>query len=142
LEFVWEINLMSFFTGIKNALSGGSIDKSIWNIPDSPHDVEQLFDRSSNRPQLIYKHSNSCSICWVSKSQIESVSDSINELADAHFINVVRSRPLSNLVASKTGIIHQSPQLLIVHDSNVVWDVSHGGIRANSILEQLRALKK
>lgn len=129
---------MSFFTGIKNAFSGGGIDESVWNIPETENDVEQIFDRSSEKPQLIYKHSNSCSICWFAKSEIEAASDSIMEKADLHFINVVRFRPISNLVSAKSGIIHQSPQVLIIQYEEVVWNASHGRIRAHAILEQLR----
>ncbi|HKK67800.1 MAG TPA: bacillithiol system redox-active protein YtxJ [Bacteroidales bacterium] len=129
---------MSFFTGIKNAFSGGGIDESVWNIPESENDLEQIFDRSTEKPQLIYKHSNSCSICWFAKSEIEAASESIMELADLHFINVVRFRAISNLIASKSGIIHQSPQVLIIQNGKVFWHASHGRIRAHAILEQLR----
>jgi len=129
---------MSFFTGIKNAFSGGGVDEAVWNIPESENDVEQIFDRSTEKPQLIYKHSNSCSICWFAKSEIEAASDSIMEMADLHFINVVRSRPISNLVSAKSGITHQSPQVLIIQNGKVVWNASHGRIRAHAILEQLR----
>lgn len=129
---------MSFFTGIKNAFSGGGVDESVWNIPETENDVEQIFDRSSEKPQLIYKHSNSCSICWFTKSEIEAASESILALADLHFVNVVKFRTISNLISAKSGIIHHSPQVLIIQNGEVVWNASHGRIRANAILEQLR----
>ena len=129
---------MSFFTGIKKVFSGRGIDESVWNVPESENDVGQIFERSSEKPQLIYKHSNSCSICWFAKSEIEAASDSIQELADLHFINVVKFRQISNLIAVKSGIIHQSPQVLIIQNGKVVWNASHGRIRGHTILEQLR----
>ncbi|MGF1669872.1 MAG: bacillithiol system redox-active protein YtxJ [Balneolaceae bacterium] len=132
---------MSFFSGFKKVITAGRVDESIWNIPETENEVDEIFERSSDRPQLIYKHSNSCSICWFSKSEIESAFESISKYADCHFVNVVRSRPLSNYIASRSKIIHQSPQVLIIHNGIAVWNTSHGSIRAYAVLEQLRALQ-
>ncbi len=129
---------MSLFSGIKKAFSGSDVDSSFWNYPEEISEIDEILKLSTEKPQLIYKHSNSCSICWFAKGEIESASEAIGKLADCHYINVVRMRDISNAAASKTGVIHQSPQVLILHEGEVVWNASHGQIRAYSILQALR----
>jgi len=129
---------MSIFSGIKKAFSGSEVDSSFWNYPEETSDIDKILKHSNKKPQLIYKHSNSCSICWFARGEIESASEAIGKLADTHYINVVRMRDISNAAASKTGIIHQSPQVLIIHKGKVIWNASHGQIRAYAILDKLR----
>lgn len=43
-------------------------------------------------------------------------------------IRVVEARPASNLVASKTGIRHESPQVILFRDGEVVFDADNWNI--------------
>ncbi|PAU93645.1 thioredoxin family protein [Aliifodinibius salipaludis] len=129
-----KLNVMGLFNSVKNAFSG-SETSDIWEMISDLSQVDPIIEASKEKPQLIYKHSHRCSVCFVAKGNLEMASDNIKEHADMHFVNVVRSRDVSNKIASELDVRHQSPQAILVDNGEVVWHGSHGGIDADAILE-------
>jgi len=127
---------MGFFDKITDTLSG-SVDGDIWSTITAASDFKPIQDKSEERPQLIYKHSNRCSICFVAKGNLEQASEQILEKADMHYLDVVKNRSASDSIASKLNIRHESPQVILLDEEEVVWHASHGEIEGEKILEQL-----
>jgi len=125
---------MGLFNSVKNAFSGSNTNE-IWEMITAPSHVDSIIEASKGKPQLIYKHSHRCSVCFVSKGNLEMASDNIKEYADMHFVNVVRSREASNKIASELDVRHESPQAILLDQSEVVWSGSHGSIDADAVLE-------
>lgn len=125
---------MGLFNSVKNALSGSETSE-IWETITDPSQLDPIIEASKQTPQLIYKHSHRCSVCFVSKGNLEMASDNIKEYADMHFLNVVRNRDASNKIASELDIRHESPQAILIDQGEVVWHGSHGSIDAGAILE-------
>ncbi|WP_445665685.1 bacillithiol system redox-active protein YtxJ [Fodinibius sp. AD559] len=125
---------MGLFNSVKNAFSGSDTSE-IWEMISDASQVDSVVEASKEKPQLIYKHSHRCSVCFVAKGDLEMASDNIKEHADMHFVNVVRSRDASNKIASDLDVRHESPQAILVDDGKVVWDGSHGSIDTDAILE-------
>lgn len=48
-------------------------------------------------------------------------------------IRVVEARPASNLVAERTGIVHQSPQVILFKDGEAVFDVDNWNITPETL---------
>ena len=48
------------------------------------------------------------------------------------------SRDISNEVAEKTGVRHESPQAIIIKDSKVVYHASHYDVTAQEIEQVLK----
>ena len=48
-------------------------------------------------------------------------------------IRVVESRPASNLVAESTGIVHQSPQVILYRDGEAVFDLDNWDITPQAL---------
>jgi bacillithiol system protein YtxJ len=46
---------------------------------------------------------------------------------------VVANRDLSLLAAERTGVVHQSPQAILLRSGKAVWSESHHGITAASL---------
>ena len=128
---------MGLFDTVKNAFSG-SETSDIWESISDASQVDPILEASKDRLQLIYKHSHRCSVCFVSKGNLEQASEDILEHADMHFLNVVKSREASDYVASELDVRHESPQVILVDDGAVAWHASHGDIKADTILQQLR----
>ena len=61
--------------------------------------------------------------------------------ADVHLVVVQHSREISNEVAEKTGVRHESPQAVIIKDSKVVYHASHYDITADEIEQTLKELE-
>jgi bacillithiol system protein YtxJ len=43
-------------------------------------------------------------------------------------------------VADALGVMHQSPQVLVVHNEKAVYDNSHNGIQGKTVLELIQKL--
>lgn len=126
--------------GLTNFLSGmfsTSDESEIWNTIKAHTDIAKIVEESENRPQLVYKHSNRCSVCFVAKGNIESAADEILDHADMHYLNVVKHRGASDEVASRCSISHESPQVIIIDDGEVTSHASHGQISGSKILQSV-----
>jgi bacillithiol system protein YtxJ len=55
-------------------------------------------------------------------------------------IRVVESRPASNHVAERTGIVHESPQLILFRDGQAVFDRDNWDITDEAVREGLSSL--
>lgn len=124
---------------MKNSLASEALE-DYWNEPEKTSALSAILEASSKRPQLIYKHSYRCSRCVLAKDNIEEIAQEITEQADLHFIDVIESRPLSNSIAETLEVRHESPQLLIINNEEVVWHASHSQITSESILAELKKI--
>ncbi|MCW9709002.1 bacillithiol system redox-active protein YtxJ [Fodinibius salsisoli] len=126
---------MGLFDSIKNAFS--SEMPGYWGILAAPSELEHVIQASNDWPQLIYKHSHRCATCFFSKKQVEEGADTIIEKADLYFLDVIGSRPVSNAVAEKLNVRHESPQIILLNKEEVTWHESHGAIKTEVILTAL-----
>jgi bacillithiol system protein YtxJ len=89
---------------------------------------------------LLFKHSNACPI---SGRAHEEVADFLGGQPDPAFgfamIVVQTARPLSNVVADRLGVEHESPQAIVVRNGEAVWSTSHWNITRKSLEEALAA---
>jgi bacillithiol system protein YtxJ len=53
-------------------------------------------------------------------------------------VEVQRSRELSAEIESRTGITHESPQVIVLRDGRVVWNASHWRVNAEAVAEAVR----
>lgn len=109
-----------------------------WKVPESEGEVDSLF--TSEEAVVIYKHSYNCPTCIFTKTKAETVMEKFSDKASFHFVDVISNRAVSNLIASKSGIRHESPQLLILHKGEVYWSASHGAIDDEAFGKALREL--
>ncbi|MEO5966643.1 MAG: bacillithiol system redox-active protein YtxJ [Ferruginibacter sp.] len=88
--------------------------------------IQKIKDSSSEKPQVIFKHSTRCSISSMAKSRLER--SAVPEGIDFHYLDLLTYRSISNLVASEFKVEHASPQVLLIKDGVCVYDESHSGI--------------
>lgn len=43
-------------------------------------------------------------------------------------VDVLSQRPLSQAIEAQFGVRHESPQILIIEDGEVLWHASHRGV--------------
>ena len=122
---------MSIFSNI----FGGSeeqdkaISKMNWKNLTDLGQLNEIMQLSHEKPVLIFKHSTRCSISRFALKQFENEFD-LEGIVDAYFLDLIEHRAVSNEIASRFGVYHQSPQLLLIKDGKSVYDVSHGDIDA------------
>lgn len=105
-----------------------------WIELNEASQIKDIKDRSGEKPQLIFKHSTRCSISSVAKSRLERTAAPPG--VDFYFLDLVRYRQLSNLVAETFAVYHESPQVLLIKNGECTYDESHSGISMDEIAEQ------
>jgi bacillithiol system protein YtxJ len=89
--------------------------------------LDELFDRSNNEPIVIFKHSNTCPISSGAYNEIEEVTMPVS------LVVVQKARDLSSEIAARTGLMHESPQILVLRNGAVVYSASHWNITAKGV---------
>ena len=100
------------------------------DINDS-QELEAIFQKSFEEPVLLFKHSIACPI---SASAYQAIAQADAEI---NIIVVQHARDVSNALAEKTGIRHESPQAIILKDGEAIYHASHYNISANEVEKQL-----
>jgi len=91
-------------------------------------DIEQLEEAiklSKNKTVVIFKHSTRCGISSGVLSKFEKTTDSTNETIVFYYLDLLNFRSISNEIAQKFNIHHQSPQAIVLKDKKVVAYESH-----------------
>jgi monothiol bacilliredoxin len=106
--------------------------KANFTTLDSTEQLEELFQKSHEAPVLVFKHSTTCPISAAAYRQIEGVE------ADVNIIIVQSARGISDEIANRTGIRHESPQAIVLKDGKPVYHASHYSVTAEEINGKLR----
>jgi len=99
--------------------------------------LELIAERSTTRPQVIFKHSTRCSISGTAKYRLETAKSS--DAVDFYYLDLLAHRDISGLIAERFQVPHASPQILVIRNGRCVFDESHLGIRMEEILAQAAA---
>jgi len=105
-----------------------------WIPLSSETQLAEIREKSTDRPQVIFKHSTRCSTSQMIKGRLERAG--IPATADFYYLDLLSYRPVSNKVAELFRIEHESPQVLVIRDGECIYDESHIGITMDGILEQ------
>lgn len=129
---------MGFFDKIRKIKSEDDIaKKEIKNVPweeiTSMETLDEIISQSQIKPVAVLKHSTTCGISRMVLRQFEKDFDLKEEDIKLYFLDLLRYREISNKIASKFNVPHQSPQLIVIKEGTVVYDASHGEISADSL---------
>lgn len=105
-----------------------------WKHLTTEVDIDGLIAASAQKPQAIFKHSTRCSISSVALQRMEKAS--APEGIDFWFLDLLQYRKISNAVAERFGVEHESPQVLLIKNGACVFDESHLGISMAELAEQ------
>jgi bacillithiol system protein YtxJ len=94
--------------------------------------IDDLLLRSKAQPVVIFKHSNTCPISSGAYQEMQDVSVPVS------LVVVQEARELSREIANRTGIRHESPQVIVLRNGKAVWSASHWEITANSVEAAVR----
>ena len=129
---------MSVFNNIFGK-SGNQIstDSKINWIPlTSIGQLDEIVTLSNEKPVVIFKHSTRCSISRMALKRFESEYD-IDDNVAVYILDLLEHRDISNEIASRFGVLHQSPQLVLIKDKISVYHVSHSDIDAGELKAKL-----
>lgn len=99
--------------------------------------LNEIVAASGEKPIVIFKHSTRCSVSRMALKQFENEFDLADEV-DTYFLDLISYRDVSNEIASRFQVIHQSPQLVLIKEGKSVYDASHSDIDAEELKKILK----
>ncbi|WP_406843230.1 bacillithiol system redox-active protein YtxJ [Flavobacterium soyae] len=125
---------MSFFNSIFGSSENSDSPKSKvnWTELTDIHQLMEIEAVSNEKPVIIFKHSTRCSISRMALKQFEREFD-LEEAVDAYFLDLITYRDISNEIADRFDVYHESPQLILVKNGKAVYNVSHSDIDAEAL---------
>jgi bacillithiol system protein YtxJ len=103
-----------------------------WTALTSEEKFASLLEQSNIKPILIFKHSTRCSISAMAKRAFEFAWPSTTN-TEVYFLDLIAYRSVSNLIAEKLSVVHQSPQVLLIKDGKCIYNASHEDLNASYI---------
>lgn len=126
---------MSFFKNVFGASDENQNDSKIgWRQLTDLGQLNEVVEASTEKPVLVFKHSTRCGISRMVLRQFENEFNSQENIIP-YFLDLLVHRDISNEIANRFGVQHQSPQLIIFRDGKAIYNTSHENIDA-TILEQ------
>lgn len=104
-----------------------------WTNLESEDLLEQIHRSSFEKPQLIFKHSTRCSISTVIKNRL--FRSDVQSNMDYYYLDLIAYRNISNKIAERYGVAHESPQVLLIKEGKCVYHESHNAIYMEEIVE-------
>ena len=84
-------------------------------------------------PVVIYKHSTQCGMCDAAIGEVQSFEKKDPAVATFYYLDLLAHREVSDAVARKLGIRHESPQAIVLRDGKPVAVLNHRAIRAEAL---------
>lgn len=100
------------------------------------HDRAELETALDSGLYLLFKHSLGCPVSRWAFDEYEAFVREHPEVATG-WIDVRGQRDWSRWVAERSGVVHQSPQALLIRDGKVIWNASHDAIRREALHDAL-----
>jgi bacillithiol system protein YtxJ len=87
---------------------------------------------------VLYKHSTQCGICDGAIEEIQAFLESHPGAATFHYLDLLAHRDVSNAIAQRLAVKHESPQAIVLEDGKVSAVLNHRAIRADALAKALR----
>lgn len=102
--------------------------------PEQLNEIDQL---SHSQPLIIFKHSTRCSVSNTVLSRFErDLKKSDLDPNRVYYLDLLTFRDISNEIASRYDVRHESPQSLLIKDGKCVYNASHLFIELDEIVSK------
>lgn len=103
------------------------------NTLSSLTQLDELLASAGTRPFYLFKHSETCGMSLQAYEEVRDAADDPEFETPLYLVSVQASRPVSQAIAARLRVVHQSPQVLLVQDGAVRWHTSHMAITAAAL---------
>ena len=100
---------------------------------ESASALDAVLGDDSPAPTLLFLHDPYCPISSMAFEEVERVD------AAVQIIDVSQHSALGRTVEARTGVRHESPQVIVLRAGVPAWHASHGRIRTERVREALGA---
>ena len=129
---------MSFFKNMFGSSDDANANenKINWNELTDLAQLDEIIAVSNEKPVAIFKHSTRCSVSRMALKQFENQFNSLDKVTP-YFLDLIAHRDISNEIATRFGVYHQSPQLILIKDGKAIYNVSHSDIDAEELARKV-----
>jgi len=99
--------------------------------------LNEIMELSHQQPVAIFKHSTRCSISRMALKQFENEFD-LEGSVTPYFLDLLNHRDISQEIATRFDVYHQSPQLLLIKEGKSIYDASHSDIDAVELKRRVK----
>jgi bacillithiol system protein YtxJ len=89
--------------------------------------LDQFLAEANGSAAILFKHSNTCGVSARAFREMSGLSHPVG------LITVQQARDVSNEIEKRWQVAHETPQVLIIRDSNVIWRASHFQVKAGDV---------
>lgn len=104
-----------------------------WHILDKMEQLDELIIESKTKSVAIFKHSTRCGISRAMKKMFERNYTLTDGQLKLYHLDLLQNRSISNKIATKFKVHHESPQIIVIKDGEVVYHDSHHAIEASNL---------
>lgn len=108
-----------------------------WHQITTNDTIEDIKSLPIEKFALIFKHSTRCSISDSALNRLERNWDASIANCELYFLDLLKFKPLSQLIAQTFEIEHESPQVILVKNGEAIYHASHLEINFLSIKKYL-----
>jgi bacillithiol system protein YtxJ len=124
----WRVRIAACWYARKG---NNAMDEHFTPITDT-ESLDALFASSAEQPVILFKHDPYCPISARAYREMERVP------GDVALVDVEHDKAIASAVAERTGVRHESPQVIVVKDGQPVWSASHFNIKADAVSQAAR----
>ncbi|MCH2176477.1 MAG: bacillithiol system redox-active protein YtxJ [Lentisphaeria bacterium] len=107
----------------------------------SIEDLDEVLSLSETQPVFLFKHSTRCPISTFAETNYVNFVKAYQEDDVLFtFLDLIAHRDVSNTIAEKTGVTHQSPQAILVSNHEVIWTDTHTAITQENLAKAIAKL--
>jgi len=107
-----------------------------WIDLNNVNQLAEIKELSKTKAQVIFKHSTRCSISSMAKNRLERTEQP--DATDFYYLDLIKFRSISDKIAEDFNVFHESPQVLLIKNSECIYDESHSGIEMTEIAAQIK----
>jgi len=102
---------------------------------DKLEQLNEIDELSKTKLQIIFKHSTRCSVSSMAKRGLDGELRQASATPfDIYYLDLIAHREVSNAIASRYGVQHESPQILAIKDGRSIFDASHSDVSLEDAL--------
>lgn len=102
-----------------------------WTPLQSMEQLNEIVTNSGTSTTLLFKHSTRCSISTVALERLNK--SSLSDRVTAYLLDLLSYREISNAIATRLQVPHESPQVLLIKNGECFYDESHLSITVEDI---------
>lgn len=100
---------------------------------DKMEQFDEMDEISATKSIVIFKHSTRCSISRMALKQFNAAFNYPEDKIVWYLLDLLNHRDLSNEIADRYKVTHQSPQILVIQNGKAVFNASHDSIAAEDL---------